>query len=61
MNNLEKIKKQVRKMTVDDMANLLIERGFGRYCDHCIYEDNYVCNEDCDYGIRAWLNKDVKK
>lgn len=33
MNNFEKIKKQVREMTVDEMANLLIDR-FGRDCDH---------------------------
>lgn len=61
MTNYERIKKQVRKMTVEDMANALIELHFDHPCDQCIYDDNYTCNEDCNYGVKEWLNTRVKE
>ena len=60
MTNYEHIKKQVREMTIEDMAKALIKLHFYHPCNQCIYGNNFNCNENCDYGVKAWLNTRVK-
>ena len=49
MTNFERIKKQIKDATIEDMTQMLIKNGFGSDCDHCIYDDNYACDDDCEY------------
>lgn len=60
MTNFERIKKQIKDATIEDMAQMIIDNGFGSDCNHCIYDDNYACDDDCEYGVKAWLEKEVK-
>ena len=23
-----------------------------------LYDDNYACDDDCEYGVKAWLEKE---
>ncbi len=63
MTNFEKFKKDIQqkvdKMTVDDAADWLIEHGCA--CDYCSYEDEYTCNDDCEFGVNAWFERKVKE
>ena len=60
MTNFERIKKQIKNMTVEDMTQMIIDNGFGSDCKRCIYDDSYACCDDCEYGVRAWLEKEAE-
>lgn len=60
MTNFERIKKQIKNMTVEDMTQMIIDNGFGSDCKRCIYDDDYACSDDCEYGVRAWLEKEAE-
>lgn len=55
MTNAQKIKQKINNMTISELAEFIIEHCEG--CDHCIYEDEYTCNKDCNYGVEAWMRK----
>lgn len=63
MTNFEKFKKDIKRkvneMMIDDVIDWLIEHGSA--CDYCAYENDYTCNDDCEYGVRAYFGKECKK
>lgn len=66
MTNYEKIK----NMTAEEMQKALFEllweiedaEDLGEvFCWHCIHDDQLNCGGQCDKGVLAWLNSEVKE
>lgn len=53
MTNFEKIK----AMTIDEMASYIVDFGG---CGYCAYKYSYSCNEDCEYGIKKFLESEAE-
>ena len=55
MTNFEYIK----NMTVEELAKWLQD---GRNeCNCCIFESDFACPNICIYGVKQWLEREVKK
>ena len=52
MTNYERIKNR----TIEQVASNLAEYGD---CANCAY-DQYTCAEDCEYGIKKWLEREAE-
>lgn len=48
MTNFEKLK----EMSLEEIVFKIIE--IGCECECCFY-DNYLCNGDCAFGVKKWL------
>ena len=65
MTNLEKWKqgaiKEIEEMSIDDVIECILEHEQG--CGYCDINRSYVnvkgfCEEDCDGGIKAYLESE---
>ena len=56
MNNFEKFKAY---LTVERLVNILEYACYEGTCNYCNY-DRYTCVNDCEYGIKKWLESEVE-
>lgn len=56
MNNFEKFKAD---LTIERLTSMLVDTYYEWVCDYCAY-DRYTCANDCEYGIKKWLEREVK-
>lgn len=56
MNNFEKFKQD---LTVERLVSMLADTYCEGACDYCAYE-THSCIEDCEYGIKKWLESEVE-
>ena len=57
MTNFEKFKQD---LTVERLADMLVDTLFERACDYCAYNSSHNCIEDCEYGIKKFLESEVE-
>ena len=51
MTNFERIKNRTIEQVASDLAEY-------RDCEYCAY-DQYTCVQDCEYGIKKWLEAEA--
>ena len=60
MTNFEKVK---AKITIEQMAEIIESEMIFTACDRCVYYNKKrdCQNDDCEYGIKKWLESEVKE
>ena len=56
MTNFEKFKQD---LTIERLVNMLEGSYCEGACDFCAY-NSHSCIEDCEYGIKKWLESEVE-
>jgi len=56
MTNFEKFKQD---LTVERLVNMLTDTYYEMACVFCAY-NSVSCIEDCEYGIKKWLESEVE-
>ena len=54
MTNYERIK----SMDINEVVDSIMSIGYG--CECCVYDD-YLCTDDCEFGIKKWLESEEDK
>ena len=55
MTNFEKLK---QKISLDDMFKIIDSETVHKACDCCEYKNSGCSVEDCEYGIKVWLERE---
>lgn len=58
MTNFEKLK---QKISLEDMVKIIDGEAVHRACDCCAYKKSGFSGcevEDCEYGIKVWLERE---
>ncbi len=54
MTNFERFKQD---LTVELLISMLVDTYCEWVCGYCVY-DCYTCANDCEYGIKKWLESE---
>ena len=56
MTNFEKFKQD---LTIERLTSMLVDTYYEWVCGYCVY-DCYTCANDCEYGIKKYLESEAE-